>query len=130
MTATTAARRRLLALMLVALSVFTLAPRTSQDLDNGWRATIVADTFQRPRATSTLTLIALPPADVPVRTDLTIRIVGGTWKLAAATPGCSRVGDAVVCVLLGDQVRRQNVITLTVRGAGPLAYTLSTPAPA
>lgn len=123
-------KHRILALVLVALAFLTLAPRTSTDLDNGWRATVVADTFQRPRATSTLSLIAVPPADVPVRTDLTIRISGGAWKLAAASPGCERVGDAVVCVLLREQIRRQHLITLTVRGAGPLAYTLSAPAPA
>ena len=121
-------RRRILGVVLVALSVLTLAPRTSDQLENGWNVVVAADTSLRAQGpVSTVTFWALPPAPVPGTSLITVRVSGTDWTLVAAPPNCTRSAGEVVCVFNREAVRRKHLVTLTVRSSGPVSYTFVGP---
>lgn len=109
--------RRFAALLLVAASLFTLAPRTSEVLDNGWHVAPISDTFGTARVSS-ITFWAMPPQNVPAESRIPLYITGDDWRLVRAPKGCTATTDAVVCVISRDAIRRKHLITIVVRSAG------------
>lgn len=122
-------RRRLLAALLVVLALATLAPRTSQHLDNGWEVVVMSDTSGRASSVSSLTFWAMPPNPVPLTSRIPVFISADHWHLIAAPSGCTQVTDAVVCTLNRDTIRRKHLITISVRSSGPLSYSFVAPSP-
>lgn len=119
---------RVAAIALVALSVLTLAPRTSEHSDTGWDIVRVAETTGRAKGgVTTLTFWATPPRPVPDVTRLPVYVDATSWQLVAASPGCSKQAGAVVCVITSDQVRRKHVLTITVRSAQPVSFSFVPP---
>ena len=119
------AGRRAVAAALVALALLTLAPRTSEHLDNGW--SVARGSEQVKGRTSSLTFWAMPPDPVPATSRIPVFVDGGSWTLVAAPRGCTRQADAVVCVLQADEVRRKHLITVVVRSSGPVSFSFVTP---
>ena len=117
--------RRVVAAALVALALLTLAPRTSEHLDNGWNVARVSE--QVKGRVSTLTFWAMPPNPVPATSRIPVYVDGSSWTLVAAPPGCARQADAVVCVLDADEVRRKHLITVVVRSSEPVSFSFVTP---
>ena len=126
---TAPARRRFLAFALVVLAVFTLAPRTSLHLDNGWNVVVVSDTSAHAKRVSSLTFSATPPNPVPATSRIPVFISGDAWQLVAAPRGCTQQPDAVVCTVNGDAVRRKHLITISVRSLAPVSYSFVAPSP-
>lgn len=117
--------RRVLAAALVALALLTLAPRTSEHLDNGWNVVRISE--QTKGRVSTLTFAATPPRPLPATSRIPVFIDGADWKLVAAPSGCAAQAEAVVCVLEADQVRRKHLITVAVRSSGPVSFSFVPP---
>lgn len=117
---TTLRGRRVVAVALVALALLTLAPRTSEHLDNGWSVARISE--QGKGRISTLTFWATPPSPVPATSRIPVYVGAESWSLVAAPPGCARQGDAVVCVVDAGQVRRKHVMTIAVRSAEPVSF--------
>ena len=112
--------RRAVAAALVALALFTLAPRTSEHLDNGWSVARVSE--QVTGRVSTLTFWAMPPRPVPATSRIPVYIGAERWTLVAAPPDCAREGDVIVCELDADEVRRKHLMTVVVRSAEPVSF--------
>ena len=117
--------RRAVAGAVVALALLTLAPRTSEHLDNGWNVVRISE--QSKGAVSTLTFSATPPRPVPASSRIPIYVDGGSWRLVAAPPDCERQADAVVCVLDADEIRRKHIISIAVRSSGPVSFSFVPP---
>lgn len=122
-------RRRLVALLLVALSILTLAPRTSVHLPDGWEAFVVSDTSAQAKRVSTLTFWAVPPDPVPAASRIAVFVSGDDWRLVRAPQGCTTQTGAVVCVVNREELRRKHLITLSVRSAGPVSFGFEPPGP-
>lgn len=117
--------RRTVAALLVAFALLTLAPRTSEHLDNGWNVVRVSEQIKGRLAT--LTFSATPPNPVPETSRIPIYVDGARWSVVAAPRGCSRSGDAIVCVLDAEKVRRKHLITVVVRSSGPVSFSFVQP---
>jgi hypothetical protein len=117
--------RRSVAAVLVALALLTLAPRTSEVLDNGWSVVRVSE--QVKGRVSTVTFWAMPPRPVPATSRIPVFVDGGSWTLVAAPPGSAAETDAVVCVLDAEDVRRKHLITVAVRASGPVSFSFVPP---
>ena len=116
-----------LSLLLIVASLLTLAPRTSDMLDNGWRVVTISDTFGRGRV-SAITFWAMPPEDVPAVSRIPLYLSGGDWRLIRAPKGCTAAADAVVCEISAEQVRRKHLISIAVRSTAPdLSYSFVPP---
>lgn len=122
---TAARRRRIVAALLVALSLLTLAPRTSEHLDNGWKVVRVSEQIKS--RVASLTFSATPPDPVPATSRIAVYVDGARWSLAAAPRGCTRDADAIVCVLDAERVRRKHVMTVVVRSSGPVSFSFVPP---
>lgn len=122
-------RRHLLAALLVVLALLTLAPRTSQHLDNGWEVVVMSETSGHGRSVSSLTFWAMPPNPVPATSRIPVFISAKSWRLVAAPAGCTQAADAVVCTLDRDSIRRKHLITISVRSSGPVSYSFVPPSP-
>jgi hypothetical protein len=121
-------RRRCFAAAVVALAFFTLAPRTSEHLENGWEVWRIAETAARDRGgVSVVTFQATPPDPAPATSRLPIFVAGGDWELVAAPPGCTDEGVAVVCMLDAGDIRSNHVITVAVRSDVPVSFSFVPP---
>ena len=122
--------RRGLAVLLVALAVLTLAPRTSDHLENGWSVVVVSDTSARAKGpVSKLTFWAMPPSPVPAVSRIPVYTSAEDWTLVAGPSNCTQETDAVVCVFNRESVRRKHYVSLTIRSEEPVSYSFSPPGP-
>ena len=115
--------------VLLLLLPLTLAPRTSWELGDGWRADVAVDRVQGATSgVNPLVFAVIPPQTSWTTTAVRVSITSsGTWALVSASPGCQRIGDVVSCTLVNSGPYRQRVIRLAVRalGGGALSYSLS-----
>ena len=122
------ARRRLTAAAVVVLALLTLAPRTSEHLDNNWEVVRISETAFRDRGgISTLTFWAIPPDPAPATSRIPVFVAGADWELVAAPQDCTDEGIAVVCILDAGEIRSKHLITVTVRADGPVSFSFVPP---
>ena len=111
--------RGLTAVFFVLMLGLTLAPRTSQFLSADWDAYVMSDTLGSARhPVQNLTFAAVPTSTPPERTEFIVRFSAGEPELVAATPGCFQDGDDIRCDIATGGVRRQHLISITVRSVG------------
>jgi hypothetical protein len=104
---------------LLLLLPFTMAPRTSSVLNNGWEYS-ARDTGMSSQSSTTTFVIALSQGTGPASGNLGVQIsVESSWRLVASSPGCAQVDvpgilEGVVCPVDFSSGRHVTV-TVTVR---------------
>jgi hypothetical protein len=115
--------------LLLLLLLLTVAPRTSWNLGDGWRADILAEQLGAPTGGgNTIALKLIPPGTAWTQKSLNFTFVGtATWELVTATAGCYRYANTISCPVTNTGELRVQQYRVTVRTleAGTLDYSLS-----
>ena len=123
--------KRWVALALLLMLPFTLAPRTSDVLENGWSYSVHTGGAAK---AGTSTYVANVWRDTGEDATAVLRVAvepAGAWALVSASPGCAAnlAANVVSCLVTLAGANQKKVITLTVRTTttttGPAAFSLS-----